>query len=725
MTHRLLRVKRRYSVPPPVLEAPLPVAPVEEAARASYAIFPSYVGTRGAKLERWRFNELIAGKGRDIFLRMQKDDAVRAALIMGTAGVLSRKWRLEVDDDDEKRAEAARVLTYLLTCKLHGNVAGLISAMLTAKSEGFAPVEKVYGATVYEGQPYWYLRAYKLRAPHTFQVVNDLYGNLVTVKQLTDDGITLEIDPRRFIWYVHRPEVDPDFGESDLIAAYPHWWGKRNVLNLWNVYVERAAGGFISIQTNANYDKLRNAVLTPQDKATLDKIVTNWQQTMGLVLPPGYEAILDVPASTDAFEKRVQAADKGIARALLQPNLLGFSEQGDYGSRGQASTQMDAWGVLLDRDADQIADRINEDLITELTIWNFGENVEPPRFAFDPLTEAKRAALVKGWVEAVEKGAVVNTFEDELHTRSLLSYGDREDTPGMDKMLDAPMDRNPLDSARRVVRAKYAAKEPLDLSSAFIEATLYNGIGREWERVAADAARMAFESLEAQLRQRLVAHNATPLAIEPELLAEIRRAVLQFYERVWRKGQQDASRESRFALAEDAVADWLAANADRFVTDLFDDKMIKVLQQVLLQGIADNVDVKTIIEEALRALQPVLGERTASGWDAATPAQIATAVRTVLTTTYNQARKSFWESPASGGYVVAYKFSALLDDHTTLICRSLHGKTWAVDDPRWKLYTPALHYGCRSLLYPITANDDWTPSEDVPDGIEPAPGFGV
>ena len=118
------------------------------------------------------------------------------------------------------------------------------------------------------------------------------------------------------------------------------------------------------------------------------------------------------------------ARDKAIAKALLVPNLLGFSEQGRVGSFSQSKTQLETFFFVLNSIAESVADVLNEQLFRELGRWNFGL-AEPPAFAFDPLTDGQKAEFARTWMEAVTRGSVENTPEDEAHTRALLHYPPR------------------------------------------------------------------------------------------------------------------------------------------------------------------------------------------------------------------------------------------------------------------------------------------------------------
>jgi SPP1 gp7 family putative phage head morphogenesis protein len=72
-------------------------------------------------------------------------------------------------------------------------------------------------------------------------------------------------------------------------------------------------------------------------------------------------------------------------------------------------------------------------------------------------------------------------------------------------------------------------------------------------------------------------------------------------------------------------------------------------------------------------------------------------VRTAVNEISNTAHFSVYE--ANSDIVTGYRYLATLDSDTTLICRSLHGEVWALDDPDGK--RPPQHWGCRSTTQPV------------------------
>ena len=102
--------------------------------------------------------------------------------------------------------------------------------------------------------------------------------------------------------------------------------------------------------------------------------------------------------------------------------------------------------------------------------------------------------------------------------------------------------------------------------------------------------------------------------------------------------------------------------------------------------------------------------------------------RTNLFEAMNEARYAEFTDPEIDGFVVALRYSAVLDNRTTEICSALHDRVFKTGNDIWDDMRPPNHYNCRSVLIPITQVDvqrgDWDGVEsEVPD-VEPQVGFG-
>ncbi len=104
-----------------------------------------------------------------------------------------------------------------------------------------------------------------------------------------------------------------------------------------------------------------------------------------------------------------------------------------------------------------------------------------------------------------------------------------------------------------------------------------------------------------------------------------------------------------------------------------------------------------------------------------------TLARTNLFEAMNEARYGEFTDPALEGFVVAFRYSAILDDRTTEICSSLHDSVYEADSEVWNAYRPPNHFNCRSILIPVTQvdvqNGEWNGVEDDAPEVEPQKGF--
>lgn len=367
-------------------------------------------------LERWNPDELLNRQGQSIYHRMLLDDQVRALLNLKRSVISSRNWSFRFNPADRNMARCADFFRFMLEKKLNGSFRQALEAILSSQAFGFSLVEKVYQPMDYRGRTYWGLSALKLRPAGTFSFDTDRHGNATGLLQ-QQNGRPVRLDPTRFIHHVNKPEKDPQYGESDLRECYRHWWSKEHILKFWNIYLERMAAGFVHGRISGP--------LSAAEREELKQVMRRLNSQTSVITPANVELKMISAQSTDAFEKAVASRDKAIAKALLVPNLLGFSEQGQTGSYSQSKTQQETFFLLMNSLAESCADTLNEQLFRELARWNFGLE-EGPLFVFDPLSESQKMEYARAWQQALEQGAVNPTAQDEEHLRRLLGFPGRE-----------------------------------------------------------------------------------------------------------------------------------------------------------------------------------------------------------------------------------------------------------------------------------------------------------
>ncbi len=447
---------------------PLPAGAPAETAVSDTLWGPGFL--LGGKGERYNPDLLVRLKGWSIYERMLRDDQIAACLSIVNAAVSSRSWTFEVTDQGAQ-AQALDFLRFNLGHVLCGTVQQLLDQMLTARVFGFALVEKVYGPVEWQGRAYWALTEFKLRPAWTFTFRADPFGNVQSLVQ-NQGGALVELDPGRFVHFVHQREFDPHYGRSALVPAYGHWWSKNNVLKFWDIYLERMASGFLHGK--------KSGPLSPSEHASLQQALANLQAATSLLTPDSVTLQYVTPPNTTAFQDREGSLNRSIARALLIPQHLGFTDQGSTGSHAQAATQLEVFFWWLDALCTALEDTINEQVIRELVKWNFG-TVPPPRFRFERRTPEQRRQIAQAWAQAVSAGTAAHTPEDELRVRQLL---DMPVKPGADETLIVPGDADgpPLAGADEADPAAVSSTAP---ASAPLPSNPI-GTAQGWVQVDAD-----------------------------------------------------------------------------------------------------------------------------------------------------------------------------------------------------------------------------------------------
>lgn len=361
-------------------------------------------------------DSLVKYKGAKIYNRMLLDDQVQAAFNLKVNIIISRKLRFETTGPNQERM----IDLFERNTKdiISGTWLGAMRGVLMGKAYGFSFSEKIFKSQMIDGKPAWVLDKLKLRPYDSFIQDVDEFANVKSIRQ--EDQLlgkkSNPLDPDKFIKYVNKPEIDPIWGSSDLKAAYKPYWEKDITSKFWNVFLERMAGGFITVTPGE-----RAANLTPDELSDLQSVLKNLSAMSGVKIPQGYEAQVHFGKETSAYKDRIEHADKQIARALIIPNLLGFSEQGKVGSYAQSKTQFEVFLMLVKEDGDYLADIFNEQLFSQLAYWNFGVT-EYPRMVLDPFTTAQKQEIAKLWMDAKKSGVITNMTNDELHFRDLVQF---------------------------------------------------------------------------------------------------------------------------------------------------------------------------------------------------------------------------------------------------------------------------------------------------------------
>ena len=405
------------------------------------------------------------------------------------------------------------------------------------------------------------------------------------------------------------------------------------------------------------------------------------------------------------------------------------------------------------------------ELIKDIVDQNYTGIVKYPKFQFKPLSAEDKTASVTAWVDAVQKGAVISTEADEDHIREVLGFPSANTKatlrPNRFKntgKVKAPVAHEPIDPRFLPVAgyrpptpsapglpanyAEHGCKHGVALFSEgfkpFRALTKYekhtdfsealNTMEKDGAQViaksAADCLHKAVNKIKVDCKNNLGDSTAIRKLTMPFRgeLAGILRDGLQDVAAKSMKQAKAEIRDKKYAGKSKVFAEHhdlgyqppkevMQLIQDRAFTMAGDisDEVLKKIKQTMYNGIKSGASYKDMVYNIENQIAPYLDLTDTTGDFSG--ARLMTAVRTNVSSAYNDARDSVFMDPALDGFVLAFQFSAILDGQTTDWCKDMDGKIFSVSNPIWDEWNPPTFYNCRSIKIPITNVDGW-------DGVE-------
>lgn len=644
---------------------------------------------------------------------MREDDQIHACLEFKKHLIISSGW--EVESENEQAAEFISWQFEEL------NTRRILKEILSAFDYGFSVSEKVLVMRdTPHGSKVCY-KAIKTRPPHTWEILQDQYGNVTGYRQKDTAGTIVQ--PEKAIHFIGDAEFDNPYGRADLnLGVYRAWWAKRAIIKFWNIYLERVA----SPKAVAKYGPTLSEDLREQ----LQGVVNNMQSNTGIVLPDS--VVLDWMESTrenNGYEKAIDKYNLMISRAMLFPDLLGVGGSETSGGSfalGQEHVNL-FFDALRNRQGD-LERAINNQLVAPLVKMNFAGDVDV-RLRFNPMSRAETEARINLFLEASKAGTITpdekteNWIREKIGLEPVEDYEEKHQPP---PALQQPKDENTGDDAEEEATDDIEEEDPEEIEGPpprenslqydrkvdykKIESFYEEQEGRLSERLAA----VIQESV-----QRYVKEVQKRNIIGRRQIAQIRKIELRGWNEFGR-AVKAASRESFNAGREDGKSEIgeQANNAIEYVefsaevdpleyleqlnfriTADTRDEILKRLQVILADGIRNGLGEQAIVQQFDEALKDydtsfvreVGGERAAAN-------RLSTIVRTHVSKAYNEGRRNYFEQ--AGQFIQAYQFSAILDGRETPRCHDLNGKIFRKAEAQ--RYWPPIHFNCRSLMVPIT-----------------------
>lgn len=421
-------------------------APSKVTEDVGYILSPLYAGSN---IPTYNPDELMAKRGNTIYDQMMRDEQIKAVYRFRRDAVTARNWEFSFEEDQvkeigEKEAEKRIDVFTKIVYKMKGSFKKKLDGIMSAMAYGFSMTNKVYDLVEINGEQWMGIKHLRTKPPFTFYFYLDEYGNMIKLSQEVNGRSSQDLDINRFIHYARNSDVDEYYGRSELVEAYRAWFSKEVTGRYMNMHMERCGSGFNILKPTGDGKTPAKGSSAHND---LMNVLDSLRNTSGIVLPANMELESVMPKGVDVFKTCLEYHDLSIAKAMLVPNLLGLSVQGNTGSFAQSSTQLEAFLWMLDADAVELEEVLNEQLFKELGELNFGDGLYP-YFCLLPLSESQTIETIKVWKDLVTSGAVEPTDTDESRIREMLGMPEKGESikppppvmqPGVDPLTGEPI----------------------------------------------------------------------------------------------------------------------------------------------------------------------------------------------------------------------------------------------------------------------------------------------
>ncbi|NUL83366.1 MAG: DUF935 family protein [Armatimonadetes bacterium] len=335
---------------------------------------PSGIVSTGERLPKWNGDELIAKHGYAIYEKMSQDAHVKACLNAKRYALLSVGWRIEAADKSILAQRAARFCQDALN-QIEGGLRTVLWNALDALSKGFSVQETIFA----QSGSALVIRTTKAKDPSAFVFETDEFGNILALRMTTPDGRTIDLPPEKFIVYPFGVKYESPYGESDLKAAYKHWFAKDRLIRFWNVYLEK----FATPTLIGTYQR----GLPPQLQSELLEALERVQQETAIVTPEEVriQALEIAQHGAGAYKEALAFHNAEISKSILGETLT-VDEGRTVGSLALGQVHMDALAAHLRSIRLDLADRVAARQILKPLIELNLPGAPVPRFEWEEST---------------------------------------------------------------------------------------------------------------------------------------------------------------------------------------------------------------------------------------------------------------------------------------------------------------------------------------------------
>lgn len=546
---------------------------------------------------------------------------------------------------------------------------------------------------------------------------------------------TVIIPSDRLIILSNDKEGDNYEGISILRSCYGAWSRKNLDLKLKSIGNEKAAIGIPC----GKYPKGQE---TGDQRAKFEAMLSNFaiHESSYLMYPDGYE--IDVKKIDFDAEKLISSInyeDTQISKSML----LQFLELGQSGNGGAYSLGQDQSDLALSSFqyiGETIANKISK-VAEKLVEINYGSLEDMPYVTVSGINNkagSELANVIKTMIDAriIRPDDTLESFvrdnynlpqaeltreEDEEYKKSLMPKENTFENP-FDKKEDLEEEKKPKaqekklsDESQNVEPSKFY-RDLTKFEQGINFSEIKNEFEFETDRLARTIKARVIAMSEKTLRDVEIIMKKNPNnrvgAVADYVVDErnMKKVLIEAMADIVATGAEQARRDLETKLDKTVK---LAEDWKRNLEFLPKNVRNGLLVQAGIQANKHASDIKRIIafgtmsgDEAGLSNQQIIKKIDDGLGSYAISAVIENVARTITSQCINRGRQGYMFDQDNLDQIQGFQYSAILDDSTTDLCLSLDGKIFSKNDVDSQQLMPPNHYGCRSILIPITVNEE-------------------
>lgn len=301
----------------------------------------------------------------------------------------------------------------------------VLKEQLTCVWAGFSLTEIIAD---YDGE---FVRPRQLQTVHPGEITLELHlsgprKNLVKAGRQNRFGTASAYIPaEKAIILSHNKQFGNAYGKSRLRTTWRSWFLKTKMLAAWALVLERYGSPHAVGTVTAGDEEYIDPIT--QEKKSILPLVT---EQLNKLARDGSVAVTDAikielhqakQAVGADFSAIIEYLDKNIFRGALVPSLVG--DHGSNGSYALGSRHYDLFVLMLEENAQQLANGNLQQFIKPLIVWNFGEQEDYGGFVLEDFKQDDELLISQAFKNMVESGYInPNTEVDRNKMRERTGF---------------------------------------------------------------------------------------------------------------------------------------------------------------------------------------------------------------------------------------------------------------------------------------------------------------